>query len=68
MSRQPARARVICQGITGEAGRFHTQKAVEYGTRMVGGVTPGRAGRAPTASPSSTRSRRRRRRRAPTRA
>ena len=36
--------RVICQGITGEAGRFHTQKAVEYGTRMVGGVTPGKGG------------------------
>ena len=36
--------RVICQGITGEAGRFHTQKAVEYGTNMVGGVTPGKGG------------------------
>jgi succinyl-CoA synthetase alpha subunit len=36
--------RVLCQGITGEAGRFHTQKAVEYGTRMVGGVTPGKGG------------------------
>ncbi|MBL8840457.1 MAG: succinate--CoA ligase subunit alpha [Planctomycetes bacterium] len=36
--------RVICQGITGEAGKFHTTKAIEYGTQMVGGVTPGKGG------------------------
>ena len=36
--------KVICQGITGSAGRFHTQQMVEYGTRMVGGVTPGKGG------------------------
>ena len=36
--------RVICQGITGEAGKFHTTKAIEYGTNMVGGVTPGKGG------------------------
>ena len=36
--------RVICQGITGKAGRFHTQQCVQYGTRMVGGVTPGKGG------------------------
>jgi succinyl-CoA synthetase alpha subunit len=38
------KTRVICQGITGEAGQFHTTKAIEYGTQMVGGVTPGKGG------------------------
>ncbi len=37
--------RVICQGITGSQGTFHTQQALLYGTRMVGGVTPGKGGR-----------------------
>jgi succinyl-CoA synthetase alpha subunit len=36
--------RVICQGITGTAGAFHTQGCLEYGTKMVGGVTPGKGG------------------------
>ncbi len=36
--------RVLCQGITGEAGQFHTRQAVAYGTRMVAGVTPGKGG------------------------
>jgi len=36
--------RVIVQGITGQAGAFHTQKMLEYGTRVVGGVTPGKGG------------------------
>jgi succinyl-CoA synthetase alpha subunit len=36
--------RVICQGITGSAGEFHTTKMLEYGTKMVGGVTPGKGG------------------------
>jgi succinyl-CoA synthetase alpha subunit len=36
--------RVICQGITGGAGLFHTQGCAEYGTKMVGGVTPGKGG------------------------
>lgn len=36
--------RVICQGITGKAGEFHTRGCKEYGTKMVGGVTPGKSG------------------------
>ncbi|GAD55009.1 succinate--CoA ligase subunit alpha [Limimaricola cinnabarinus] len=36
--------RVICQGLTGSQGTFHTEQAVAYGTRMVGGVTPGKGG------------------------
>src|SRR5215213_5284076 len=36
--------RVICQGITGSAGAFHTKQCLEYGTQMVGGVTPGKGG------------------------
>ncbi len=36
--------RVICQGITGKAGAFHTKGCKEYGTKMVGGVTPGKFG------------------------
>src|SRR5437016_3337396 len=36
--------RVICQGITGKVGQFHTRGCKEYGTKMVGGVTPGKGG------------------------
>ena len=36
--------KVICQGITGSAGAFHTKACLEYGTKMVGGVTPGKGG------------------------
>jgi len=36
--------RVICQGITGNQGSFHTEECIEYGTRVVAGVTPGRGG------------------------
>jgi succinyl-CoA synthetase alpha subunit len=35
---------VLCQGITGSQGSFHSEQCLEYGTRLVGGVTPGRGG------------------------
>ncbi len=38
------KSKVICQGITGKAGSFHTARCLEYGTRMVGGVSPGKGG------------------------
>ena len=39
-----ADSKVICQGITGNQGSFHTEQCIEYGTKVVAGVTPGRGG------------------------
>ncbi len=37
-------SKIVCQGITGNQGSFHTEQCVDYGTRVVAGVTPGRGG------------------------
>ena len=37
-------SKILCQGITGNQGSFHTEQCIEYGTQVVGGVTPGRGG------------------------
>ena len=37
-------SKIVCQGITGNQGSFHTEQCIEYGTKVVAGVTPGRGG------------------------
>jgi succinyl-CoA synthetase alpha subunit len=37
-------SKILCQGITGNQGSFHTEQCIDYGTKVVGGVTPGRGG------------------------
>ncbi len=39
-----ADSKIVCQGITGNQGSFHTEQCIEYGTKVVAGVTPGRGG------------------------
>src|SRR6201999_4204532 len=46
-----AATKVICQGFTGAQGTYHSEQAIAYGTKMVGGVTPGKGGTKPLTLP-----------------
>ena len=39
-----SKSKVIVQGITGKNGQFHTEQMLDYGTKVIGGVTPGKGG------------------------
>ena len=45
------KSKIMVQGITGGAGKFHTERMLEYGTNIIGGVTPGKGGQEVSGKP-----------------